>query len=324
MGPISDTHDRPYARVRTLVDGGDHRRQAAEPKAEQFEKLGVVLDVGTPGAPDSRAADVASVVRRDDRLRLWYTAFDGHTAGLYCIESSDPADWSGPRRPVLGEGPPGGAGGARDPYALYHQHLWYLWYSAVETPELDAARHASVWCSISSDADRWLGHSVTLEPAGAAQRVAVAEPAIVRDPKRNLWLMVYAASNGTTWRIGLAQSIDLQNWSRVGIIMEAWLPAVGACRYPRLLWLGDRWLLIFTAEVDGRWCVYGSASRDTVWWQTPRRLLESTLASERDGQRAAFPLRVGDDLYLYYGAQADGRWRTHLAVARDLLPAART
>lgn len=284
-------------------------------RTDRFEKLGVVLDVDAASGPDARAVDRVALVQRDDQFRLWYTGATAKSAGIFCMESGDPVDWSGERLPVLDEGPTG-SGGVCAPYALYHQHLWYLWYTVAEAPELPADRGASVWCSISSDADRWLGHTVTLQPAGDFEAAAVAEPAVVRDPRRNRWLMTYAASDGTQWRIGLAYSNDLMNWTRVGHLLEGWHAAVGACRAPRLIPMGDAWLLVFTAEEDGRWAVYGSTSSDLVWWRTPQPLIPPGLPTERDGQRAGFPLRVGDDLYVYYGGLAEDRWRTHAAVAR--------
>lgn len=279
-----------------------------------FEKLGVVLDVGPAGAPNAVAADGACVVARKDRFRLWYTASNGRSSGVWCVESADALDWAGPRMPVLGEGPSGAT--ARDPFAFFHQGLWYLWYSAGSCAELDPAHRASIWCSISSDADHWLGHTVALEPGATFERVAVVEPAVARDPVRNLWLMAYAASDGTTWRIGLAESNDLMRWKRLGMAMEAWTGQVGGCRTPRLFRLGDRWLLVFTVEIEGRAAVYRSTSPDGVWWLTPQPLLDPGLATERDGQRAGCPVQVGEDLYVYYGGLAEGRWRTHAAVIR--------
>lgn len=308
---------------------------------QRFEKLGVVLDL--PAGAAAHAADGAVVACARERYRLWYTALGDSGCAIRTLESASPLEWNGSPADVFPEPPPGaehpprvggwrgwlqrlGSGGpacVRDPYVLYHQRLWYLWYGVTVRAEPSAADAASIWCCTSAAAERWVGHEVALEPGEDFDAVAVAEPAVVRDAERDTWLMAYAGSDGTTWRIGLAESVDLLRWSRVGMIVESWLPTVSACRTPRLIRLGDTWQLVFTAQVEGRWGVYGTTSADTVWWQTPEPLVQAELPTETDGQRAGFPLRVGADLYLYYGGCADGKWRTHAAVARDVFQATR-
>jgi hypothetical protein len=169
-----------------------------------------VLGTGPKGAPDEVQAATPSIVREDDRWRMWYAAWSpGHSHSICEATSTDGIAWnrSNSARTISGLDPPEAYGHAvcrtADGYLLLYMGL---------------RAKAGLYAAFSADGTNWTmhsGHEPRLKPgpADAFDSRLVGHPFLfpTADHRLLLWYTGYANSpggpHGWRLRIGLAEGL---------------------------------------------------------------------------------------------------------------------
>jgi len=175
--------------------------------------------------------------------------------------------------------------------------------------------------------EQWFGHAVSnslTAPLGFVRQADaltalrdgtedfIWAPHIVRDG--GLYYMFYATGSGVCgepidfqhFRIRLATSTDLTNWTRVGTLFEdGWM-----ARDPFVRHIGDQWVMYYTAtpdpNVDQGHIVAYRTSKDLKTWSarktafydaTPSGWTESPQVMQRNGDWYLFITQRGDPGY---------------------------
>lgn len=177
--------------------------------------------------------------------------------------------------------------------------------------------------------------------AGSFDERSVDCPFVFR--ANNRFHMTYVGFDGTGYQTGLAQSDDLKNWTRAGLIFPR-DPSSPITRYNAALMCILRDDRLESAgelkKVDGRYlgawhaypnpgyevgpAVIGLAwSDDLLHWERTDPILtpDPDAAWEAGGLYKPYLIKVGDTYYLFYNAKnTEKRWheQTGLAISKDL------
>ena len=124
--------------------------------------------------------------------------------------------------------------------------------------------------NIASSADGQIFSREQAEPLilagsnGQHESVAVADPFVVFDGQADRWRMYYSAWDGTTWRIGHAESVDLLDW----VVDSAPIFEVdGGAAAPLVQIDSDGWKMWTSRPTVDGWVLALASSADGRSWQ---------------------------------------------------------
>lgn len=156
-----------------------------------WQKLGVVVDLGVPGAPDDYYVFEPTVVFRDGTYYMWYTASSSaNPSGRHIMfaTSTDGISWA-KRGVVLQAGPPGSMDDQRvlDPSVRWTGNRYVMIYAGQETT---TGLQRLFWAE-SSDGMGWTRLGVALDVA-SPNETELSMPALLLGPGKT-WSVYYSA-----------------------------------------------------------------------------------------------------------------------------------
>lgn len=160
------------------------------------------------------------------------------------------------------------------PTVLHEGGSWHMWYEGWNGDEEAAGPgrsrrvHGRIGYAVSADGLRWTrrpgsaegGAVLGLGPAGAPDSVSAGDPSIVREGGR--LHLFYECSDGATWRLCQARSVDGIAWERAGAVAgtDGMRGALAVSRgAARELWARR-------ADAAGAWHVVRARSADGASW----------------------------------------------------------
>src|SRR5439155_316147 len=161
-------------------------------------KIGVIIDNGPPGTPDSVWARDPTVLQEPDgSFKMWYNGFDGGRSIILLATSSDGFSWT-KQGAVLDYG-----GNAGAPFVLREGSTYHMWFQA-----------GSIFHAVSQDGRSWTVDGIALAPNYPNwDGLTVGTPWVVQYGGQ--YQMYFMGSDGGTDRIGLATSSTYWNFTRV-------------------------------------------------------------------------------------------------------------
>lgn len=106
---------------------------------------------------------------------------------------------------------------------------------------------------------------------GEHDSVTVADPYVVYDRQADRWRMFYSAWDGTTWRIGHAESVDLLDWS---IDATPIFEVEGGAASPLVQIDASGWKMWTSRPTDDGWTLALATSADGRNWQDQGTLFD--------------------------------------------------
>jgi predicted GH43/DUF377 family glycosyl hydrolase len=156
-------------------------------------------------------------VIREDVYKMWYSGYDGSNWRTGYAESVDGLDWTRhSANPVLDLGLPGSWEDVHvyDSSVSRIGNLYGMWYTSYGGSPL---RHKIGYAS-SLDGVNWTKYGANPVLGGgpsAWDGVHVTGPFVLKDDY--VFRMWFCGQDGSTWRIGLATSSALVNWTRIAV-----------------------------------------------------------------------------------------------------------
>ncbi len=198
------------AGLATSADGINWTKHAGNP----------VLPKGNPGDFDMVWAYVNTVLFENGVYKMWYTGFNGSTAGIGYATSTDGITWlKHPGNPVIAGGGPGTGSllNVQNPCVIHTDAGYGMWFNGNGS---DPDFH--VYYASSADGIAWTCFPVpvltTGDPGSFDQDWAWHPNVIFDDGVYRMW---YSGYNGTEWAIGMATDSTLagmeDQWEAAGL-----------------------------------------------------------------------------------------------------------
>ncbi len=289
-----------------------------------WERLGMVLDIGPPGAYDGSRAINPSVLEDGATFRMWYRGFDGGRNRILSAASVDGRTWMRQGLVIDVGSPPYYFDSANGPSVVKDGSTYRMWFAGgFWTGPFGIT--GRIYHAESSDAVTWSLGGVALDvgPPGAWDGAMVAYPSVLLDSLGIYW-MYYSGWDGVTNRIGVATSTDGLTFTRLGPDPILDLGPAGAwdgvrVDFPTVL-EGSPWTMMYSGD-DGAVVKIGRAtSTDGVHWTRATDNPEFTpaAAGEWDGGDVfgAALLLSGSDRYMYYSGS--DRVNGRIGLAREV------
>ena len=190
---------------------------------------GVVLDKGPAGAFDEDRVSNPSVIRDGPYwYRMYYTARDA--SGKWTIgtaTSKDGLTWTKHSQPVITPEMVQDAGydvtAVSQPCVVKNGGYYYLFFTA-DLKQTWGPRRRTIFLATSTDGLTFDIYGPVLYPIKESMEGAVWQPYVMWYDLAGIWLMYYIGSDYKVtpgmFRIFLAQSYDLYNWERVGMVLQ--------------------------------------------------------------------------------------------------------
>ena len=309
--------------VNTIVSTGPSVAATAE-----WERLGMVLDIGSPGAYDSAGAMNPYVLKDGTTYRMWYRGFDGGRNRILYATSADGLSWTKEGLAIDVRTPPYYFDSVAGQSVMKDSATYKMWFTGGfwSGPFGMSGR---IYCAESADAVSWtiVGVALDVAPAGTWDGAAVQYPSVVRDASGMYWLF-YVGWDGTTNRIGLATSTDGVTFARIGADPILDLGPAGSWEevhlgFPSVV-PGVSWTMMYAGD-DGSTVRLGRAtSADGVHWTKDADNPEFVAGQPGDWDDALVfgeALFVnGPELYMYYSGSDGAHGR--VGLAKEVKPTA--
>jgi predicted GH43/DUF377 family glycosyl hydrolase len=183
-----------------------------------WAKLGVVIEPDPKTWEGAYIAANGSALFRESGFWYWYQAGPRERPQLGLARSSDGQSWHKESTPVLDPGPRGAwdERGVADPYVLYIEPYFYLYYLGQ-----DRARRQRLGVARSDDGRHWdkLRSNPILELGvdGAFDENGLGEPS-VWSANGFYWMLYTGRDRAENRRLGLARSTDGVHWQKQAAI----------------------------------------------------------------------------------------------------------
>jgi len=253
--PVGSANEGDTVRITSFV-GADG--------SQSWTKLGVVVDNGAPGDPDSWELNFPSVIYDGGMYKMWYSATEGvypHGTILYAT-SNDGISWT-KYGTVLDYGPPGETQNVHTPAVIKDGSLFRMWYSAYD------GVNYRIFQATSPDGLTWTryGLAIDLGPTGSYDDFYTWAPFALKDG--GVYKMWYSASDGSQWRILLATSTDGLVWTKQGLALDVGqvgsLDRVGVLR-PSIIYEGGGYHMWYTGTDGVNYRIFYATSPDSLVW----------------------------------------------------------
>lgn len=213
----------------------------------EWIKMGMILDIGNPGDPDSVNAAGGFVMIDDGIYKMWYNGLDGTYIRIMYAISSDGLTWT-KHGVVVDLGNPGDFDDeyAKDASVLRNDHGTYeMWYTG---------QSASYWGwrilhATSNDGVNWQKQGLVFSVPGKS----VAHPYVLLD-ENGVYKMWFSEYDNTHWRIRYATSSNGLTWTDRGIAIDVGPPGDPDSKYvyePGVVIEPDGTYLMFYSVFDG-------------------------------------------------------------------------
>ena len=247
--------------VRNAGDGplvGGHLPFEVQTTASGFVKMGIAIDNGPAGSPDSVWARDGSIINEaDGSFKMWYVGSDGAQWRILLATSSDGILWT--KHGAVVTYTPTVSG----PFVLREGATYHMWFQG------GPSGGGAIYHATSFNGVNWTVDGVALSPAaGGWDSVQVGLPWVVH--YGNQYLLYYAASDGAVERIGLALSSTYVGFTRLstapiltagpGGSWDSYLvrtPAVSP---------GTPWIMYYAGTDGGSWQIGVATSTDGTSW----------------------------------------------------------
>ncbi len=174
-----------------------------------WTRLGMVLDVGPEGDPDSMYARDPYLMWEGGTVRMWYNGYDGERNRILYAVSADGISWAKQGVAIDVLKPPYNFDSVAAQTVLRVGGVYRMWFTAGWWSGGPSGHWSQIYYAESPDATAWTvkGVSLPIGTPGAWDGSLVHTPVVSQDPS-GLYRMYYYGSDGTTLRIGLATSTD--------------------------------------------------------------------------------------------------------------------
>lgn len=211
---------RVFSKSNTEVVGGDAGIQVLATDYN-WQKQGVVVDIGGPGDPDSSYASYPWVLKGPDGLyRMWYSGVTtGNAYRILYATSWDGYNWE-KLGTVISPGFSGTGSDSRRVYApcvIDEGSQYRMYYTAVDISDTRITLMA-----VSPDGVSWTYDGLAINVGGSGETKVAAYASVLEDgPSYKSWYSGYSASN---YRIFHATSLDGVAWTKQGLVMPLGAP----------------------------------------------------------------------------------------------------
>lgn len=271
-----------------------------------------ILTAGVNGSWDENSRLLAHILHEDGQFKMWYTGNDGDTDKIGYATSLNGIDWDfSPDNPILSPDSISDLNYS-DPFVLHENSNYYMWLTVQ-----NANGSYSIKKSTSPDGISWS----TPIPINTIQEwessVNMVQPSVIH--KDGLYYLWYSAVQSGQWKIGLATSLDGNNWTKHNS------PVLESTE----LWEGNSLGGGKVIRNDGKFEMYYHAgdppgigyatSNDGIIWEKPENnQLLTTSVGQFDSQKVLSPsVVIVLDLskkFLYYTGFDGGNYGIGLAT----------
>jgi predicted GH43/DUF377 family glycosyl hydrolase len=232
---------------------------------------------------------------------LFSEGFIGGRWEIYIRTSKDGVNLSEKGASIF---PPGGQGsfdelGQADPTVIY-DGCWKMWFDALDGNGVwDKLGYAT-----SDDGLKWVNHGPVLSRGAGWDSKSIHHPCCIKNNDR--YYLYYSATDedeGNVKNIGLATSYDGVNWERI----ISPVLTVGDWDYKYIrpscpILINGTWNMFYWGFGDNHYMGLAESS-DLISWKKKGKVLESDVIHE--GITASMPLRVGNEIRIYYATFDD-------------------
>ena len=276
--------------------------------ATGFVKIGVIIDNGPPGTPDSVWARDPTVLQEPDgSFKMWYNGFDGGRSIILLATSSDGFSWT-KQGAVLDYG-----GNAGAPFVLREGSTYHMWFQA-----------GSIFHAVSQDGRSWTVDGIALAPNYPNwDGLTVGTPWVVQYGGQ--YQMYFMGSDGGTDRIGLATSSTYWNFTRVSsspVFEPGGTWDSFKVRNPAVK-PGNPWIMYYAGLGNSFFQVGIATSPDGVGWtrgSTPILAPDPSPSWDSQGTVGAKFIDGAHGRRLYYTGSDGSRAKIGLAVEPSEIP----
>jgi hypothetical protein len=220
----------------------------AEPDERiEWIKMGMILDIGNPGDPDSVIASGGYVIYDEGMYKMWYGGSDGRNFRVMYATSPNGLSWT-KHGVAVDLGPPGAPDDqyTKDAAVLRTGPSTYrMWYTA----QSSAVYGWRIMHATSSDGVNWIKDGVVFAKSGKA----VAHPFVLPDGVGGyrMWFGEYDTMN---WKVRYAVSSDGMTWSDQGLALDIGAPGDPDARHvyePSVIIEPDGTHIMYYSAYDG-------------------------------------------------------------------------
>lgn len=265
-----------------LVGGGYEDMDEDMAWKINWEKVGMILDKGNPGEPDSVTAGGGFVMYDEDMWKMWFSALDHVNIRIMYATSPDGLTWT-KKGVVVDLGAPGEYDDeyAAVPSVLRNDEGTYeMWY----TGQSSISWGWKILYATSNDGVNWQKHGLVYARPGAG----IGHPCVLVD-ESGFYRMWYSEYDNVHWRIRHATSSDGIDWTDEGIAID-----VGAPGDPDSKFVYEPGVLV---EPDGTYVMYYS-----VYDGNPYNYVDIHYATSPDGTAGSW---TKEGLALAHGEEGD-------------------
>lgn len=239
---------------------------------QNWTKMGVVLDLGSPGNLDSWEVNTPSVLFDSGLFKMWYAGTDGTfpDTWIHYATSSDGVDWVR-HGVVLDFGPPGENENVHMPAVIKDGSLFRMWYAGYD------GSHYRIFQATSPDGFVWTryGLAMDLGPAGSYDSMYLLYPFVLLEG--STYKMWYTGYDGSRTRLLLATSTDGFTWSKQGLALDIGPPSsqdsFGVSR-ATILKEGDGYHMWYTGVSGTTQRIFYATSSNGLAWTRRGRVLD--------------------------------------------------
>ena len=180
-----------------------------------WNKQGLVLDLGAPGALDDYGVAIPQVIKDGTLFRMWYNGNDGANDRVFYANSTDGVNWN-KQGMVMDIGSTGQLDDeSARPYHLLKENGEYkLWYGG-----FDGSNYRMLYAN-STDGLSWTkqGIAINLGSPGSLDDMHIGGGSVMND--NGIYRMWYSGHDGSTYRILYADSNDGLSWTKHGLALD--------------------------------------------------------------------------------------------------------
>ena len=278
-------------------------------------KSGLVMNIGASGSYDDFHVINPAVIHDGSVLKMWYGAYDGSTYRIAYATSADGYNWTkhGVVLDVGAVGEPDSRHVA-DCTVVKVGAEYKMWYSGHNGTSYRIL-HAD-----STDGVNWTRRGMAMDhgaPGSPDDQQALNPDVLFTGAE---YRMYYAGSDGLTYRVLLAISIDGSNWTRRGVVLEAGRSGIDECisiQGPAVVQAGTGYMCWYMGNDGYRTRVFTARSPDGFNWTKLGLSIDVGASSDYDYVVAAHPCAIVDNgtVRIWYNGQ-NGYYRIlHASMA---------